>query len=903
MSWKQQFAKLRGLVGRKQHDEELDEEIRAHLELEEQENRAAGMSPEEAHYAAVRKFGNVVRAEETAREMWHWLWLETLVQDIRFGLRMLAKNPGFTLVAVITLALGIGANTAIFSLINTVMLRYLPVEKPVELVQVGMLTHRPGEHGPQPVFTNPLWEQIRDQQDIFSGVFGWGDARFDLALSGAAQYVKGLWVSGDFFQTLGVRPAVGRLITTADDQRGCAGVAVLSYGFWQNHFGGAESAIGSTISLDNHVLPIVGVAAPGFYGVNVGTKFDVALPVCATAIFDGKQSRLDQRSSWWMFVMGRVKPGLSPEQMKARLAVLSPRVFAATIPENWTADMQKGYLQRSLVTAPGASGISGLREQFKQPLQILMAVVGVVFLIACANIASVMLARAATRSREVAVRRALGASRMRLVRQLLTECVLLSSAGAVLGIFLARWGNALLVRLISSGRNPVFLEFSLDWRVLGFALAVAMLTGILFGILPAFRSTRVSLTAAMKGSQAVELEHHGHFRPGRWLVAAQVALSLVLVVGAALFLRSFVKLVTLDVGFERNNVLIMHVQARAHDLPPEKWAPLYDEIERRLATLPGVVSASRSVLTPVSGFQWDQNLHADSPNSPSGDASATLLNAVSPGYFRTLLTPILAGRDFNAQDTKTAPKVAIINQTAARKFYPGLNPVGRHFRLEQDPGKLGAPVQVVGVVKDSKYWTLREETRATAFIPITQQPDWPWGPNFLIRVTERPSAILSLVQASVVSVDNSLSLEFHTLAEQVDDSLVQERLLATLSAFFGGLALLLAMIGLYGAVSYMVAQRQTEFGIRMALGASPVSILRLVLDDVAIILAVGVAAGFCISLASVRVLEKLLYGLAARDAATLIGAALLLSFVALVAGYIPARRATKVDPLVALRYE
>ena len=902
MSWKQHFAKLRGLAGRRRHDEELDEEIRAHLEMEEQENRAAGMLPKEAHYAALRKFGNVLRTEERAREVWRWVWLETLVQDVRFGLRMLAKNPGFTAVAVLTLALGIGANTAIFSLLNTVMLRYLPVAKPEELVQVLRRSPR-GGYPAVSSFTNPIWEQIRNQQDIFVGAFAWGQAQFDLARGGEVRYAKGLWVTGDFFRTLGVQPAAGRLITTADDQRGCPGVAVLSYGFWQDHFAGAENAVGNTISLDNYTYPIIGVAAPGFYGLEVGTKFDVALPVCASAVFDGAQSRLDHRSWWWLSVIGRVKPGLSPEQMKARLALLSPRIFAAAVPQNWTADMQKGFLQRSLITAPAATGTSDLRERFKQPLHILMAVVGLVLLIACANIASLMLARAATRNRELAVRRALGASRMRLIRQLLTECVMLSTAGALLGILFARWGSTLLVRFISTARDQVYLDLSLDGRILGFTAGIAIFTGLLFGVLPAFRSTRVSLTAAMKGSQAMGVEHHVRFRPGRWIVAAQMALSLVVLVAAGLFLRSFVKLVMLDIGFDRNNVLMMHTEARIVGMPPEKWMVTWDEIERRLSSLPGVVSVSRALMTPISGSQWDTFIHADSPNPPTGDAADTYLNAVSSGYFRTLHIPLLAGREFNAQDTPTAPKVTIVNQTVARKFYPNLNPLGRFFRLDEEPGKLGPPIQIVGVVRDSKYVSLREETPPTAFFPITQQPGFGGGPNFLIRTSTRPSAALSLIQTAVADVDKSISLEFNTLAQQVDDSLVQERLLATLSGFFGGLALLLATIGLYGAVSYMVTQRQREFGVRIALGATPGSILQLVLRDVAIILVAGVTAGIGISLASVRVVEKLLFGLAARDAATIIVSVAVLSLVALVAGYIPARRATKVDPMVALRYE
>ena len=828
--------------------------------------------------------------------------MSTLLQDLRYGLRMLAKNPGFTAVAVLTLALGIGANTAIFSMLNAVMLRFLPVERPEELVQVKIRTPR-GGGSTRTTYTNTLWERLRDHQNVFSGAFAWSGTRFDLAQGGAVQYANGLWVSGDFFKTLGVRPAAGRLFTVADDQRGCPGVAVLSYSFWQEHFGGAASAVGSTILVDNHSFPIAGVTVPGFYGVDVGGKFDIALPICATALFDAKQERLDHRSWWWLNVIGRVKPEFSPEQVNGRLQVISPRILAESVPQNWEVQEQNNFLKWVFVTAPAATGTSSLREQFRQPLYILMGLVGLVLLIACANIASLMLARAAARSREIAVRRALGANRLRLIRQLLTECVLLSTAGAALGILFAQWGNTLLVLYISTAGNKVFLDFFPDARILGFTAAIAVLTALLFGLLPAFRVTRVSLTAAMKGSHAVEVERHGRFRFGRWIVASQVALSLVLLIAAGLFLRSFVKLVVLDIGFDRNNVLLVSVSIKAAGVTPEQQLATEDEIERRLRALPGVASVGRSTITPISGNEWNQFLHADSPTAPTGDASLAYFNAISPGYFETLRTPLLAGRDLNEQDRKGSPLVGIVNQTLARKFYANLDPLGRYISLDEAPGKPGPPIQIVGVVKDSKYVSLREDTVPTAFFPIKQESDFQVGGNFALRSTVRPSALARSIQEALAGVNKSMSLEFHTLAGQVNDSLVQERLLALLSGFFGALALLLAMIGLYGTLSYLVTQRYAEFGIRMALGATPGSILRLVLRDVITILVVSVAAGVGISLVSVHVLQKLLFALTARDPVTIAVAVGLLSAVALLAGYFPARRAARADPMVALRYE
>jgi predicted permease len=820
---------------------------------------------------------------------------------------MLGKNPGFAAVAVLTLALGIGANTAIFSLINTVMLRFLPVERPEELVQVRMRTPQGGSNS-RTTFTNTLWEQLRDQQEVFSGAFAWSDTKFNLAQGGAVRYAYGIWASGDFFRTLGIRPAVGRLFNAADDQRGCPGVAVVSYGFWQDQFGGAASVVGEKISLDKHTFPIVGVAPPGFYGVNVGEKFDVALPICATALFDAKQERLNERAWWWLNVIGRVKPEISPEQLKARLQVLSPRIFAESVPPNWDSQMQSDFRKWIFVTTPAATGVSYLRERFEEPLYILMGLVGLVLLIACANIASLMLARAITRSREIAVRRALGATRLRLIRQLLTECLLLSAAGALLGLLFAQWGNALLVRYISTAGEKVFLDFSLDVRVLGFTTAITILTSILFGILPAIRSTRVSLASAGKGRQAFEGGPHARLRYGRWIVGSQVALSLVLLVTAGLFLRSFIKLVTLDIGFDRNDVLLVNVDLPGANVPVERRLPTYDEIERRLRALPGVVSVGRSFMTPISGLEWNTFLHADHPIAPTGDASLVFLNSISPGYFETLRTPMLTGRNFESWDATSGARVAIINQTLARKFYGNLDPVGRYFRLDDAPGKIGPPIQIVGVVKDSKYESLREDTYPAGYFPLAQTPGGDGGPgpegsNFEIRTAMRPLALARSVQEAVAGVNKAIPLEFRTLAEQVNDSLVQERVLALLSGFFGTLALLLAMIGLYGTCSYLVTHRQAEFGIRMALGAQRSSILWLAIRDVIAILVGGLAAGTCISLAATRLLQKLLFGLGARDLVTFAAALAMLSLVALLAGYLPARRATKVDPMVALRYE
>jgi len=536
-----------------------------------------------------------------------------------------------------------------------------------------------------------------------------------------------------------------------------------------------------------------------------------------------------------------------------------------------------------------------------------MAVVGLVLLIACANLGSLMFARAIARNKEFAVRQALGASRTRLIRQLLTECVVLSSGGALLGALLARWTTTLLARSISTAQNSVFLDLSLDTRMLGFVLAGAGLTPLLFGLLPALRSTRVSLSSAMRGSQSGEAGRSLRFHPRKWIVGSQVALSLVLLVAAGLLLRSFVKLVTLDIGFDRNNVLLVHTDLRTPKIPVDRQAATYEEIERRLRALPGVLSVGRSMITPISDhLSWDNSVHTEWTKESKGrsDADAKFLvyeNSISPGYLPTLRMRLLAGRNFTRADMGSS-RVAIVNQTFARRFFPGLNPVGRAY-LEGAP--TAQPVEVVGLVEDSKYFSLREENLPTAFLPLNQPYDLGFEDRdtLALRTAIPPSRLIVAVLAAVAEVNRAIPLEFHTLADQVNDSLAQERLLALLSGFFGALALIMAMIGLYGTFTYLVTQRQKEFGMRMALGAEPASILALVMRDLIAVLAGGLVAGILISLAATRVLQQMLYGLAPRDTTTMVLAAGVLSAVALLAGYIPARRATRVDPMTILRQE
>jgi len=822
-------------------------------------------------------------------------FFDTARQDVRYAARLLAKDPAFTAVAALSLALGIGANTAIFGIVNAVMLRSLPVQHPQELLQVKM-----GESGS---FTNPIWEELRNRQDVFSGVFAWWATRFNLAAGGEVQYAEGLWASGGYFSTLGVPAAAGRMFTQADDRRGCAPVAVLSYAFWQRRYGARQDAVGQTIRLDGHPFQIIGVSAPGFSGVDVGRSFDVALPICTEPVIRGETSALDRRSSWWLSVIGRPKPGLAPAQVGARLKVLAPQVFEATVPPNYRSDQQAKYRQRSFDIAPAGTGTSHVRRRYGNALTTLMVVTAIVLLIACANIANLMLARAATRQREVALRLALGASRTRLIRQLITESVLLSLLGASLGLAFAWWGSALLIRFISSTNNLVVLDLGIDLRLLGFTAAAGTLTGVLSGLAPAIQATRPALNSALKEGGRGNTGGRSHFRLGRILVAAQVTLSLFLLVGAGLFVRTFLNLVHLDAGFVRENVLIVEVDTRSGNYPADQRTQLFDRLLDQARQIPAVRSASRSDLTPVSGSSWNDAIHPEGYTAKSEMDGLVWFNRVSAGYFDTLGIPLLAGRDFGRRDTTTSPGVAIVNESVARKFFPNANAVGKFYRTQKSNGEFEAPVEIIGVVKDARYTNLRDGNVGTVFVSASQELKPGRQTSLEIRTARPPAEVIPFVKAAVAAVDPRIALTFKTLATQVEESLIQERLLATLSGFFAALALLLATVGLYGVVSYMANCRRNEIGIRIALGADRPSVLWLVLREVALLIGVGLIAGAAAAAAATEFVQKMLFGIPPNDPLTFILAAALLLAVAAVAGFLPARRASRMDPILALREE
>jgi predicted permease len=827
--------------------------------------------------------------------------LMMFVQDLRYALRSLGRSRAFTAAAVLTLTLGIGANTAMFSVIDPLMLRPLPVRDPEQLRL--LLGAEPGQR-PAGGFTNAVWEAIRDQQHVFASVFAWSGAQtFDLAEGGTTRPIDGDMVSGGYFAALGVGAAAGRLFNAADDHRDCTPVAVLSYAFWQSYFGGASGAIGGRLTLNRQPFEIIGVAPARFRGLEVGRKFDVAVPICASALFDRRN--VGSRNRWWLNIGARVAAASPPEKVQAALDALSPSVMSAAVP-NGDAAGQKRFLATRLVTVPAATGDSALRRTFGEPLRLLMAGVAIVLLIACSNIAGLMLARGRARAREIAVRAALGASRRRLVRHLLTEALVVATIGATFGALLGRWTAALLFTSLSTGRSPVFIDVSLDARVLAFTVSITALTAMLIGVVPAFRSTRVSLMSAMKGIPAGAPERRPRVHAGAWMVMAQVALTLVLLTGGGLLVRTFVNLTRLDAGFDRHDLLVVTARAPwfAADtvkLSPEERTAVFEAITRRIESLPGVVAVARAFTTPIGDDNWVTRVNVESRDGDSGPTSRTYLNRVTPRYFSTLRTPFLAGRDFDITDTATSERVAIVNRTFASRFFDGGNALGRRFTIGNSAES--APNRIVGIVKDSKYETLREAVPATAFLPATQPPRGSEAQEFVVRTSSSAAALIPTVQRAIGEITHELPLRFQTLDEQVADSIAQERLVAMIAAFFGLLALLLAAVGVYGLLNYLVTQQRLEFGVRLALGAAPGSILRLVLRNVSIVLAAGTALGLAGSLFTLKLLNRIVFGLEPHDAPTIVAAVCVLAAATLVAGYLPARRAASVDPTITLRSE
>lgn len=691
--------------------------------------------------------------------------MQTLWQDLRYGARLLRLNPGFAAVAMLSLALGIGANTAIFQLLDAVRLRTLPVKNPQELAVVRIADRKrsTGRHeGRYSQITNPMWEQIRDHQQGFSSIFAWAATMFNLAAGGEAHYAQGMFVSGDFFKVLEVQPLLGRALTAEDDRRGCGSPgAVISYAFWQREYGGQPDILGRKITLEGHPFPIIGVTPPGFFGVEIGRSYDVAVPICCEPVIRGEESLLDMRHGWWLASMGRLKPGWTLARATAQLAAISPAALEATVPPVFKPDDVKNYMEYRLGAFPADNGFSSLRREYENPLWTLLAIAGLVLLIACANLANLMLARASAREREIGVRLALGASHLRLLRQMFVESLLLATAGAALGAGLAQLLSRFLIAFLSTEGSPLFMDLRPDWRVLGFTASLAVLTCVLFGLTPALRSTRVAPVSVLKAAGRGMTSGRERFGLRRSLVVTQVALSLVLLVGALLFVRTLRNLLTLDPGFRQDNMVVANLDLTRLNIAKERRQQFKRELLDRIRVLPGVDSAADAGIVPISGNSWNDTVFIEGSDKRK---AVPWFNRITPSYFKTMRTPFLAGRDFDDHDTATSLKVAIVNETFVRKFLNGQNPIGATFRQESYVGRPTPTYQIVGLVKDAKYVDLREEPVPLVYVAAAQDDRPDNFPQFLIRSYVPVATALPAIKQSVSEASPEIMSEFHTLA-------------------------------------------------------------------------------------------------------------------------------------------
>jgi len=858
---------------------------------------------------------------------WDALWLQPqrwedeMFQDLRYGTRMLLKSKALTAVAVASLALGIGANTAIFSMVEALLLRVLPIAKPHELVLINTAGQREGDF-----FSYPLYQQFRDQNRSFSGVIAAaGTNRMRMTVSGTnggapVESARGEMVSGNFFSVLSVNAALGRTLIEEDDRAGSAqAVAVISYDFWQRRFSGDQSAVGQQITLNNRLFTIIGVAPPKFFGVEVGSNPDLWFPL-QTA----DSQALSNRYGSWLLVMGRLRPEANATQAQAEIDLIFQRELAAQAQENasrprgkWTETERQKFLDRRIELQAGDTGWTLLRDLFKKPLYILMIIVGLVQLIACANIANLLLARAAARRKEMAVRLALGAGRFRLIRQLLTESLLLTFLGGALGLLFARWSTQILLTFLPQTYGPIKIDLSLNTRVLVFTLAVSLLTGVLAGLAPALQATRLELNSSLK-------DHSGHSSAGmaraslnKILVVAQVALSLFLLIGTGLFVRSLQNLKNLDAGFDRENVTLFELDQEP--VPPVATrVTFYQLLLARLEALPGVRAASFSSYSLLSGTSQSMKVSVDGYTPAPEENMLCKQLWVTPHYFATMGIPLLRGRDFGSQDElptpatlaqppgQKPPLVAVINQTMARHFFGDDNPLGKRIRFPGYPDKNSEPFEIVGVVKDAKYFSLREKTPHIAYLAFFRTPDF--GSTFQLRTTGDPAGLAPAIRRIVQEIDPQAQLlNLRTMNDIVNWSLVQELFLARLAGFFSIFALLLACIGLYGVISYTVTRRTHEIGIRMALGAKGGDVLRMVLRETLLLVLIGLVIGSAAAFATTKLIEslllELLFELSPTDPLTIALSTILLLAVTMFSGWLPARRAARVDPLIALRHE
>ncbi len=888
------WYRLRALLRRDAVESELDEELRLHLEREAAKYERSGSTPEEARRRARVALGGVEQVKEDCRDVRGTRWIEDLAQDLRYGIRQLRFNPGFAAVAVCSLALGVGANTAIFQLVNAIRLRTLPIERPWELAEIRIaggnkgMGLNPSRYGGM---TRPLWEEIQRDHPAFSAVFAWNSNEVGVGRPTDIRRANNLSVAGDFFATLGVAPFRGRLLRP-DDETSCpSSVAVVSYAYWQRALGGRELDASTQLLINREPKQVVGVTPPGFFGLAVGESFDIVQPFCRPP-----QVRRDVFS---MIVMGRLRPGWNIARATSQLNTASPALMEATVPTGYAASTAERYKAFRLEAASAARGVSWLRDEYDASLILLLGITGLVLLIACANLANLMLARASTRDREVAVRMALGASRGRLLRQMMTESGLLAAVGGAFGLGLAQFLSQTLVKAISTESTVVELPIATDWRVLAFTGVAAAGTCILFGVIPALRGTRSQPVEAMKTGGRGLSQAPARTIIHRAIVVAQIAVSLVLLVGAVLFVRSLYNLSTFDPGLRQQGITIAFVGYPDVKGPIERFEAVQRQVLESIRSIPGVIDAATTTNIPLLGGSWTHGVKIGAVENSSK------FTWVSPGYFRTMGIPVLEGRGFDEHDTSTSRRVAIVNQMFARVFLGGASPIGRVLRTSPEPNFPATEYEIVGVIPDTKYNELRGDSYPMTFAPAGQYPVLGSWANVLIHSQTDPGVTMDAVKRAISKLLPDAFINQIVFETRIREGMVRERVVALLAGFFGVLATVLAMIGLYGLIAYLVARRRNEIGVRLALGARPGQVVSMVARDAGRLLASGLAIGLVLALIAGRGASStsLLFGVTAYDPPTLVGACLLLGAIAGFGCLIPARRASKLDALIALRHE
>jgi len=835
--------------------------------------------------------------------------MTNLGQDLVYAARTFKKSPVFVAVAVLSLALGIGANTAIFTLVDQLLLRLLPVKDPQQLVLLWGRGPHYGSNNGRYKLSYPMYEDFRDHNEVFSGMFCRWETSLSVSAEGKTERVDGELVSGSYFPVLGVGAALGRVFTADDDKTpGGHPLAVISYRYWQSRFGGSADVLGKKLLVDGYPITIIGVSQAGFDGTDPGSSPQIRIPIMMEAQLSPQFAQfysLKNRRGRWVNVFGRMKPGVTMKQAKAALQPffhqmlemeVQDKAFSRAAPET-----KHAFLTMWMELVPASKGDSGLRRQFANPLLVLTALVGLVLLIACANVANLLIARATARQKEVAIRLALGASRSRIVSQLLAESLLLAFAGGTLGLILAIWMDRALLRFLPTGDTPLTLSTTPDWRILLFTLGVTLLTGVIFGLAPALQSTRAQLAGTLK-DQVGSIAGGTSVALRKTLVAAQVTLSLVLLIGAGLFIRSLNNLKDVDPGFGTRNLVGFAVDPPMNGYTPERSRDFYRQVRDNLDALPGVESSTLAVIPVLADNEWDNSMTVEGFQHKPSEMPDPHMQFVSPDYFKTMNVPILVGRDFRVTDGLTAPKVCIVNERFARKYFKDGLALGKHLGMGGDPGtKLD--IEIVGVVKDTKYENMRAEVPLEVYEPY-QQMNFVLGMYVYVRTARQPEQAFASIRRVVNALDPNLPVfQMKTIETQMEESLITERLVATLSTGFGILATALAAIGLYGVMAFLVAQRTREIGVRMALGAATGDVIWLVMKDVVVLAGIGIAIGLSASWALTRMVKSQLYGIQPNDLISIIAATVGIAAVALLSGYIPARRATRIDPMRALRWE